>query len=355
MNADELNQQSLNFFRIAQRLGATMAPSLGPRDQGIGMQSPTVAGQGLRAAGSREAFCDQELPTAKLEQLFEQACGVREYRPEALLWNKELAKDYFRLVDSQLGTLPKREITRHLVTAYRLRASGNRAWEHPRRPSSGCEPAVEWALCRIRYACGDSLRDILDVICDPQLGEAFDLLARAMAPQPVRELPLQQARSLLFCKAYGLQRSRTTRVRTDSLPDEQAPVGKLIAGRLRGLSNIAGEEAPQGQGLVQLNDGEQCLFCCYASDVRATVAEIASGTALRLLARHYWAIDFATLRIGHALADEVASVSGSLQATSRDRRSMLQRFERLLIAHMQPTFNWPVTFAHSRDRHQQSQ
>lgn len=363
MRPDDTNQPSLNFFQLAQGLGATIAPSRLPHGDGIGLRSPMLAWQQMQATTPSAVSSVPELPTAQIETVFEEVCGRRGYRPEALLWNTDLASEYFRLVESRLGDLPRRQITRHLLEAHRLDARGNRVssrgretiWGHRlRQRSPGCEPAVEWALCRIRYTCGDILSDILDLICDPHLGEAFALLSRAMAPERVREMPLLQARSLLFSKAYGLQRSRKTVVRPDPHPGEQAGVQKVIAGRLTALLNIKANEVPHGRGLVQMNDGDQCLFLCYAADVRATVAEIASGTALNLLARHYWAIDVATLRIGHALADEVMGLGSSTQAKSRDPRSMLQRFEKLLIATMQPTFNWPVRFSDSRGRREHS-
>jgi hypothetical protein len=353
MNANDLDQR-LNFFLIAQRLGATLAPIHGPGGEGIGMSSAGQALRQMQTATSSDAFPVPELAGAQLEALFQEACGRRWHGPEALLWSKEAAREFFHHVTARLGDFPRREITRRLLEAHRDKrhSPGFRqrrreaGWGWPRPRSPGYEAAVEWALCRIRYTCGYALPDILDLICDPQLGEAYWLLARAMAPEGLREVPEARAASLLFEKAYRLHGKRG-HVRRRSFGDEPAGIQELIKGRLTSFADIRKGRVPKGHGLVQLNDGERCVFVCYAGDVSATAAEIARGSALYLLARNYWGVDPATLRIGFVFGDEVANVS---IAGSRDARYILRKMEKLLIATLQPTFNWPVMFSDTRRR-----
>lgn len=350
MSPDQSGQPSLNFFLLAQALSARIIPPGAGRDEGLGLLAPLHAWRQTRSASNPKQPPMRRPQAYQLAELYNLVCQERGIGPAALLWNKELAHRFFTAVTAQHGAVSRRDTIVTLLDAEppqaRLQPDGSpsryRVWGRLPRSTPGCEPAIEWALSRIRYTSGVSFTDLLDIICDQYLGQSYMLLARAMAPQWVRELPSPQSAAVLFKGAYDLHKQRKLRL-GNSLGDETLRVQEQLRAMLKAREDCMPESVSSGPGLVQLNDGERCLFVCCASDMKTTVSQIVEGTVVYLLARDYWAVNLASLRVGALPLSRVASISSRVQiALARNQLRALRRCAAQIIAVTQPTFNWPV-------------
>jgi hypothetical protein len=186
-------------------------------------------------------------------------------------------------------------------------------------------PAIEFALVKLRYRYGASMDDIL---LDPALGEQFEALARAAAP----ELSSRQLRLGALCIRQARHFGRKEMAKATAL-DVSA-----LEGAMKGpvsLADVRPESAPAGPGIVEVREPGRSLYISGTDALGATLEELRTGRPFGVMASGFWKPRLEAIAVRFAPDAELGGAEAGLWA-------------RRLIQEREPVFNWPVPMVGAR-------
>jgi hypothetical protein len=95
------------------------------------------------------------------------------------------------------------------------------------------------------------------------------------------------------------------------------------------LDQITGSAVPVGEGVIEVLEGAKYLYIARNENLRAVIEQFAAGSALRVLANHFW-------------APRPESIGVRAFSGSRFQDATVQEWQLKLIRERKPVFNWPV-------------
>lgn len=320
---------ALNHYAVSRALGAELKPFKTGAFGHFGLLQ--TAGESIKllrapSNGRKKLSTDEiRLVVDAFEQVREGAA------PDRILWDRKLAEKYDRRCRAVGLEAPPAVLRRYLLN---VRKNSSRYAKLGIRisPTSKSEPqpsvlprfahAIEFALARLRYRYGASIDEVL---LDPDLGASFEQLAQSMAP----ELSASDVR-------LGALYIRKTRHFTKK---DQAALDALDPGLISGewsnpiyLSSVARPPVSDSPGLVELNEGERCLYVSRTDALAPCVEQLRTGTALDVLSSPFWTPKRECIAVRFIAGAKIHGVTA-------------HRWELRLIAAYEPVFNWPVRSA----------
>jgi hypothetical protein len=326
----------LNQYAISKILGSEMKPVKGGRFGGFGTLTTTA--EALKALREAE---HESLPvkfTRDQDRLVARAFeDVREGASiDALLWDKDLARRFMERCRALKLTLPAAALVLRLM---RIRKDPRLLARYGIKlsPTTRSDPhlsivaqyahVIEFALVRLRYRYGAASIDI--ILADPELGERFEQVAHAVAPNltsiqlRLGALYIRKIRHFAKRKAEGAQVLDPGVVEKAMTP----PVS---------LAKINPDEVPAGHSLLELREHDRLgkhdrfLYVAHNENLRSAVEQLKTGHAFEILADGFWQPVLENITLRYVEGHKVGGVRTA-------------QWERRLIQAREPVFNWPMT------------
>lgn len=319
----------LNHYAISRVLGAELKPIKTGTFGNFGLLQTT--GESLKLLRTPRSGGDR-LPHGEVQQIVQAFEEVRKgAAPDRILWDLKLADKFDRRCRSMGLTAPAAALCRNLLNVRKNPARYAKVGIRI-SPTTKSEPrasvlphyahAIEFALVRLRYRYGSSIDEIL---LDPTLGERFEELALSMAPKlSSSELRLG---ALYIRKTRHLANKDKTSFATFNPSIIRSDWSDPIY-----LSSAARDRAPASAGLIELKEGERCLYVSRTDDLAPCVEQLRSGKAIDVLASPFWKPRRECLYVRYIAGNRIHGISA-------------HRWELRLIAANEPVFNWPVRLA----------
>ncbi len=318
----------INQFAISQVLGTKMRPVKSSRFGGFGLLETTAE---IHRASEQTAspVSGSEFPydhDRVVWQVFEQ---VRDgASPDALLWNRQLQRDFCQRCRELGLDFPDAILNRRLLN---IRKNKQRYAKQGicLSPTLKSEPhpsivpqfahVVEFALVRLKYRYGVSIDDIL---LDPGLSDQYERLAldiaQQLSPQDLRLGALYLRKSRFMKKSDQSQ-----------LTDLDVSLIDKVTTTPQPLSAVHVNEVPDSPGLIELKEGERYLYVARNEHLRPAVEQFATGHAFAIVASGFWQPNMDTITLQYAVGNRIAGVG-------------VAKWELRLIHDRCPVFNWPV-------------
>jgi hypothetical protein len=319
----------LNQYAISKILGSTMKPISNVRFGSFGLLATTAESilakeEPLADQGSDPNFSYHE--DALVVQAFEDVRART--APDALLWDKKLAKAFVKRCRELGLKAPQAYLARRVL---HVRKNSPRYQERGIRISpttkSEAHPSVvqefahviEFALVRLRYKYGASIDDIL---LDPALGEEFEKLANGLAPS----LSSQQLRlgALYIRKTRYLKKTDIQKIQALDVSNIEQALTPPVT-----LDELEVDAVPASSGLIEVREKERYLYIALNTDLRPAAGQFKSGRAFELISNGFWKPDPGIITIQFATGSSIAGTS-------------ISTWERRLIHDLEPVFNWPM-------------
>lgn len=319
----------LNQYAISKILGSTMKPMGKVRFGGFGLLATTAESimakqEPLVDHGSDPNYSYHE--DGLVVRAFEDVrVGTA---PDALLWDKKLAKAFVKRCRELGLKAPQAYLARRVL---HVRKNSPRYQDHGIRisPTSKSEAhpsvvqefahVIEFALVRLRYKYGASIDDIL---LDPALGEEFEKLANELAPN----LSSQQLRlgALYFRKTRHLKKADIQRIQALDVSNIEQELSRPVT-----LNELDVDAIPASSGIIEVREKERYLYIARNTDLRPAAGQFRCGRAFESVSNGFWKPDPGIITIQFAAGSSIAGTS-------------ISTWERRLIHDLEPVFNWPM-------------